>query len=152
MEQLLLGIHGTLAAATRASEFELDQQEARAIAEAYTEAAKHYPALNIDPKHAAIMNLGSTLSIVYGSRIIAYRARKSLERAQRRTNSGAPPVAPQARPAAPQEQPAAVHVETINGIPVPPPMPTAEIRTGEIAGVGNIVFPADHPLVSGRKN
>jgi hypothetical protein len=149
MEQLLLGIHTTLYHATKAPEWELGKEEAHAVAEAYAEAAKHYPMLNIDPKHAAVINLGTTLSIVYGSRVMAFRMRKAMERGARPQRVNTAPVTP-AQPAP------AMRAETLNGIPVPPetkppPVPTEELRTGEVPGLGNIVFPADHPLVSGRK-
>jgi hypothetical protein len=149
LEQLLLGVHTTLMHATKAPEWELGPEEARAIAEAYTEAAKHYPSLNIDPKHAAVVNLGTTLSIVYGSRIAAFRMRKNIERGARRGNIAQPVIIPQPAP----EPASGMRAEQVNGAPVEQaaPVMTQEIRTGEIAGVGNIVFPSDHPLVSGRK-
>jgi hypothetical protein len=150
LEALLLGIHQTLQAATQVPEFGMSPVEAHNIAEAWAEAAKHYPVLNLDPKVAAIINLGTTISIVYGSRITAFKIRKSIERAQRRPIQPAPPTN-QPTPV----QHAGMMQEQVNGhIPEPPkpPVATREIRTGEIPGVGNIEFPPDHPLVKGTLN
>lgn len=148
MEQLLFGIHTTLFKATGVPEFEISQDEAHAIAEAYAEVCKHYEVFNIDPKHAAIVNFGSTVSIVYGSRFISWRARQTPRRAR--------PTPQPEQQTAPFVPPQPVTAEQVNGIPIdprtaPPPKPTAEIRTGEIPGVGSIVFGEDHPLVSGTK-
>lgn len=140
VEQLLLGIHTTLFMATSIPELELSENEAREIAKAYNEAVKHYPILNVDPKHAALLNLGSVLSITYGSRVIAWKARTAKPSTQR-SQSAAPPQ--------PQN--------TMNG--QSPPMPSElqqpsapKVNVGEIPGVGNVEFPPDHDLVRGRRN
>lgn len=147
IEKLLLGIHTTLLAATGIPEMEMSKEEAAQIAEAYGDVCKHYPQWALPSHHAAVVNLGTTLSIVYGSRIVSWRARQGTPRARR------PEPAPAQAGVAPHPAQATTQ-EMMNGIPVPPEQPapvmTQEIRTGEIAGVGSIVFGEDHPLVSGK--
>ena len=166
METLLVGIHATMTAAFSIPEFEMSKEEAHQISEAWAETAKYYPVLNFDPAVAAPINLATTLCIVYGSRIAAFKIRKNAEHAQARQripqNNPAPLTTNPPTPAPQQHPPPGVTQQDIDRMPMPP-APTfmngsgkeksapRDIRTGIIAGVGAIEFPPDHPLVSGRK-
>lgn len=140
VEKLLLGIHQGLMLIGAPPEFALSSAEAHEISKAYAEVAKYYPALTLDNRYTAISTLGAQLSIIYGSRFMSYKMRTASEKRtpQQRANQSAPPQSP------------------ISETPgVAPPAKTEpvsrELRTGEIPGVGNIEFPADHPLMGGRR-
>lgn len=139
VEKLLIGIHTTLLIATGIPEMEIDAADAKSIALAYADVAEFYPAFKIEPKFAAILTLCGAVGGVYGTRIISYRMRVSAERAARPRGGIMPPTAP--------PQPSA---ET-----APPPVQSqavaAELRTGEIPGIGKVEFPPDHPQVQGHK-
>ncbi len=137
----------------------MNEEEAHAIAAAYAEAAVHYPILNLDPKIAATLNLCSTLAIVYGAKFTAFKMRKAMSRPNVVTPmrpvpmktagnglSTSPP--PNEFPQPPQGE------QQINGVDLKahdvPPVET-RMRTGEIPGVGAVVFPEDHPLGGGKK-
>jgi hypothetical protein len=60
-------------------EMELDKEEAKKLADASKEVAKHY-SVYIDPKKLAIANLAAVAGFLYGPRAIAWRARKSGEK------------------------------------------------------------------------
>lgn len=129
---------------TGIQEFDLTSQEAREIASAYADVAKHYPAVAIDPKHQAVVNLISAVSIPVGARIVMYKMRKAQERRERAAQAGQTP-----RPASmtppPSNNPQGEPPDTR------PPV-TKELRTGEIPGVGTIEFPPEHPLMGGKRH
>lgn len=141
VEKLLLGIHATLHAAFKAPELELDEAEAKEIAKAYGDVAALYPALQIPAEVTAIANLAGVVSIVYGSRITAYRARMAGERRQRpqKAQPFTPPNAP-----VPNQMNGAAPPDKATPIPV-------DLRKGEIPGIGEVEFPEDHPLMRGNK-
>lgn len=138
VEKLLLGIHNTLQAAFSVPELALDDSEAKELAKAYTDVAAFYPVMRLADNVTALVNLGSVVAIVYGSRISAWRFRKSMER------KPPPPPRPDAalRAAPSPPQPGQAPREEPRRVP-------DEARVGEIPGVGNIVFPADHELMGG---
>lgn len=118
------------------------------MAQAVLDVAKHYPIRGLDEKTIAWFNLSQIVIISTGAKIMAVRTRHAQENATRASRQAPrqPPVTPQphqangatvqsTQQAPPQEKPAQ-------------PLPRAE-RTGEIPGVGNIEFPADHPLAGG---
>lgn len=145
VEKLLLGIHSTLQLVTGAQEFALSNDEARELAKAYADVAKYYPSLTLDNRYSAIATLGAQVSIIYGSRIMAYRMRLASEKRSQGTQQRASQPAPAQQP---------VPVEQMNGVATPPAKAepvSKELRTGEIPGVGNIEFPPDHPLMGGRR-
>ena len=146
IEALLLGIHTTLLHATGVQEFELSQEEAHEVAKAYSAVATFYPAFALDPKIAAIVNLGTTVSIVYGTRITSWRMRRAAEKS-RGPHPSARDIPGSSRAAA--SPPA----DQMNGSKpdVPRDVPR-EVRVGQIPGVGEIEFPADDPMITGRRN
>lgn len=151
VEKLLLGIHTTLSTSFRVPEIELDATEASELAKAYAEVAAYYPAWQIPDDVAAMLNLCGVVSSVYGSRLMAYRMRRAMEKRQFAAQNsavdvGAAPVNPQQQQAQSSQPPAANGAVTEKPRIIP-----EEVRVGEIPGVGNIVFPADHPLMGGRK-
>ncbi len=83
-------VHLQLAAITKCPEFEMEQEEAKKLADAAASVASHYD-LTIDPKHAAWAKLYGTIGVIYGTRLIAIRARKKMERADK-----VKPAAPEA--------------------------------------------------------
>ena len=145
VEKLLLGIHTTLHAAFKAPELELGEDEAREMAKAYADVAACYPALQIPAEVTAIANLCGVVSIVYGSRISAYRMRMASERRQGRAAQPAKPFVPPTAPI-PDNQ--------MNGVEQPGPAKPVpqDVRKGVIAGIGEIEFPEDHPLMRGNKH
>lgn len=123
----------------------MDNTEARELAKAYADVAAYYPVLRMADNVTAMLNFGSVVAIVYGSKLTAWKFRRGLEKmatkssAQAQTRHDAalhatPPA--QAPGSAPQEKPRVV---------------PDDVRKGEIPGVGTIEFPADHPLMGGRK-
>lgn len=140
----MLGIHSTLRASFSVPELELDEGEARELAKAYADVAAFYPALRMAGNVTAMINLGSVVAIVYGSRISAYKMRRNSERSQRRpqTQNHNVSEALSARP--PEQGNGAAPAEKPRVVP-------DEARKGEIPGVGTIEFPSDHPLMGGRK-
>lgn len=121
----------------------MDKNEAHELANAYANVAQYYPSLNLDPKYAALGNLGACISIVYGSKIMAYRMRMAYEKSERQRNGHQTASPVQAAPV-PEPQNGAAKADA-------KPVPEA-VRTGEIPGVGSITFPPDHPLMGGRKH
>lgn len=123
----------------------MDNTEARELAKAYADVAAFYPALRMADNVTAMLNFGGVVAIVYGSKITAWKMRTAFAKASARqaaqTTSrhdaalnAAPPA--QANGSAPQDKPRTI---------------PEEARKGEIPGVGTIEFPADHPLMGGRK-
>lgn len=82
---ILFSIHGMLAGVTRVKELQLDPAEAKQLASAVAEVAKHYD-LTADPKTIAWVNLAMTCGAVYGSRFVAiqFRIKAQRENARKR--------------------------------------------------------------------
>lgn len=76
-----------LAAITKVPEFELDQSEGAKLAKGIQNVARHYD-LAASQKSIDIANLVMILAAVYGSRIMAMRMRKMMEKETPKT----PPV------------------------------------------------------------
>jgi|SRR5580700_499698 hypothetical protein len=154
IESLLLGIHNTLHVVFGAEELKLQQAEAAELANAYAAVAAEYPALNFDPKYAALANFAGVVSIVYGSRLAAFRMRMAMTRGQRRVSPIIPTTNTMTDAQSTIVQPP---VNQFNGAEIPVqeeprgPLPT-ELRTGIIPGVGEIVFDENHPLAKGKPN
>jgi hypothetical protein len=88
LEDLLLSVHMMGAELLKVPELELDRGEAKKLADAIAEVNKYY-GVQVDPKKMAIINLGVVGVTIYGSRILALRMRKKIERDQHR---GATPI------------------------------------------------------------
>lgn len=71
-------------------EIALEKSEAKALAEATAEVAKHYP-MAIDPKTIAWVNLATCMGLTYGPRVYMLRKRLDAEaREKRHRRAGAP--------------------------------------------------------------
>lgn len=123
----------------------MDNEEAREISRAYADVAEYYPAMKLSGETAALMNFIGVLGMSYGSRVMLYRMRRKEER------KSSPKEPPQS------SKPAPIHTTPVpensfGPAPETKPPVTQEMRTGEIAGVGHIEFPPDHPLMGGRRH
>lgn len=72
-------MHGLLAGITKTPEFALDQNEAKELAQAVGNVSRHYD-VSASAKTVDIANLIMVCGMVYGSRILAVRARKTNEK------------------------------------------------------------------------
>ena len=86
VEALLMAIHTGLSVITKAPEFELTREEAHKIAEAGTRVSRHYN-MQATAKSIDIANLAIVLGTAYGSRFMAMRMRREMERAERRNKA-----------------------------------------------------------------
>lgn len=148
-----MGLHSGLAWVANAPEFEMDAMEARALAKATKDLLDYYPDQMrwLDGRTGAWIGFSQTALVIYGSKLTALRMRRSTAR---QPASQGPRVVPIRSVQEPRAEPVAVRQpeqSPINGqgagianedqSPVP-----ADIRTGNIPGVGEIEFPTDHPL------
>jgi hypothetical protein len=78
VEKILLSMHAMASAAFHVPELELDEKEAKQLADAANNVASHY-AVDLDPKTLAWINLLWALSMVYGTRGVAFVSRKRSE-------------------------------------------------------------------------
>jgi hypothetical protein len=125
------------------AELSLNNDEAAQLAKAYGDAAEFYPFLNLDPKIAATLNLASVVSIVYGSKLLAYRLRRSMNASASQGTRGIVSSHPYS-PSGPVLSPA-----NVNGVDLNPPKVrelAPDMRVGEIPGVGKVTFPEGHEL------
>lgn len=72
-------MHAMLAALTSIKEMELDKDEAKALSSAAANVARHYD-VSASQKSLDWANLVMVAGSLYGSRIFAYRLRRSTER------------------------------------------------------------------------
>lgn len=155
---MLLGISRTLESAFGVPELSLGDTEAAELSKAYGDLAAHYPSLTLDPKYAAMANFGAVLAIIVGSRVTNFKLRRSMYQAPRQVPVAPPSNIYEAPPTAMtthqtmQAQPGMQvnGVDTSNAAkkrPVPD-----DVRRAVLPGIGEIEFPADHPLVSGKPN
>lgn len=147
LEKLLVGIHGGIALMTGRMEFSLDTEqkifdgltEAEFLAKSIKDVSVHYGAV-LDQKTLDWMNLVQCLAIVYGGRLYAIRSTPRI----RTVNPPTPHQTAAMHRAAPPGQ---MHR-------TPPPVnsfaPAASDPDNpnrvDIAGVGAIDLPDDHPL------
>lgn len=73
-----------MAAMTKTPEMELDSEEAKGLAESGLTLASLYD-IQPDPKLQAAILFAGQVGMIYGTRIVAIRARKSQEREEKRT-------------------------------------------------------------------
>jgi hypothetical protein len=116
-----------LATVTAVPEFEIDGKEGDAMAKALANVLRHYDVPMVSAKTLDHIALLQCLATVYGTRVVAFRARKIAEAAKRvrRTDEPAPPAPP------------AANVEIPGFGPVPPPTQTqgaAPIINGGLHG------------------
>lgn len=83
LAQGLLLFHTSMAAMTKTPELELEAQEAQGLAESGLTLAAMYD-ITPDPKLQAALLFASQVGMIYGTRIVAIRARKSQEKEERR--------------------------------------------------------------------
>lgn len=88
IEALLFSMHQMMAAATRFPELALAESEAKEMAQAAANVARHYPN-KISAKTIDWANLAQCLAIAYGSRAYVIRARLQEEAAARKRDHGA---------------------------------------------------------------
>lgn len=103
-----------LAALLDIEELELDEDDAKKLADAVAEVQRQY-AVAVDPKKMALINLAGVCGKIYGTSFIAWRARRKKERAKARLE-----VVPQAQPAPRAEPAAAPPRRPANGAPETP--------------------------------
>jgi hypothetical protein len=156
VEKLLLGIHHTLRTVTGVEELDMNEHEARELASAYADVSEYYPIMNFDPKYAALANFVGVVSLVYGTKLMALKMRHSMNKIPRRASPITPAQQPMQNPVNAQSTQTQPPVNEFNGQEVPAPEPAKgplppELRKAHIAGVGDIVFDENHPLVTGRK-
>lgn len=115
IEALLLGTHTLLASVSRVPELGIEPLEAKQVATAYVNVARHYPILQQSEKVIDWTNLLIALGAVYGSRLYSYRMRKP------------------AQPAAPPRPPTATAASNAEGNNVVqiPGLGTVNPATGE---------------------
>lgn len=138
-------------AAYVAPEMELDAQESKELAGALEELNRLYPQEWLSEKTAAWINLAQVTGAIYGTRLFAIRLRMQGERYAARVNAPPPLHASPVNPTPETTRP--VPPENINGFgnqEVAPKAPPG-MQEGEIAGLGKIEFPADHPLMGGAR-
>lgn len=165
IEAMLLAIHNSLKASTHIEECGLSPEEARELVNSYNEVCIYYPAAQLPAHIAALIGFCSAVTVTYGSRIAAYRLRKSMQPrppARPGQPGQAPGPAPAARPAAMNGHgaaPAQPPPSAFTPAPAPPverppapgePVPV-RMRTGHIEGVGEVVFDENDPLLKGGK-
>lgn len=95
---LLLSLHQMGSALLEIKELELDETEAKKLADGIKQVTKFYP-VNIDPKKIAWLNLGIVMTEIYGTRIMAYNMRVKAER-EKNPKPAAVPKVTTMRPAA----------------------------------------------------
>lgn len=97
---VLLTVHSVLAALTRIQELELEEEEARKLANASKEVLKHYP-LGLSDKNLAWVNLAVVACGIYGTRLMAFSMRKAAEKRARIVTLPGGPMGPAEAPHGP---------------------------------------------------
>jgi hypothetical protein len=147
LEKLLVGIHAGIAVLASSPSFALEtdekefdgKTESEFLAQSIADVAKHYNPRVFDQKTLDWANLIQCLGLLYAPRLYMLREARRANRAR--------PVNP-ARPAGPRPvdpQPHANQAANGHSTPVPPNNYASEkeVLTGEIPGVGSVVFPPD---------
>jgi hypothetical protein len=91
VEALLLTVHTGLSVVLKAPEFELTEEEAHKIAEAGTRVSRHYN-MTATAKSIDFANLMIVLGTAYGSRFMAMKMRRDMERDERKKAAQSPNV------------------------------------------------------------
>ncbi|MDE2102806.1 MAG: hypothetical protein KGL39_36515 [Patescibacteria group bacterium] len=90
MENILFSSHMMLAGITQVSELSLDQQEAKLLADAINNVARHYD-MSATQKQIDWTNAIMVAGMIYGTRFMAIRAKKKEEPIQAAPMPQAPP-------------------------------------------------------------
>lgn len=147
---MLIGTHAMLAALVGNPNLQLDSEskdydgksEAAYFAASVKAVSDHYKVEWLDQKSIDWINLLQCLGAVYGGRIFAARAARNPPKLATVTNLRPEPVK---------------QADVMRQGPVPPAPKSASelppgLEMGEVAGVGRVQFPADHPLMGGRQH
>lgn len=110
--------------------------EAEFLSQSIADVSRHYGAGLLDQKTVDWANLIQCLALVYGGRLIAIKMTP-------RVKPPKPAPTPQ-QTARDFAQPATYHRTT----PPPNNFVSNEPNVGTVAGVGDVEFPADHPLAN----
>lgn len=151
---MLIGTHAMLAALVGNPNLQLDSEskdydgksEAAYFAASVKAVSDHYKVEWLDQKSIDWINLLQCLGAVYGGRIFAARAARN------------PPKLASVSPIRPDPVRQADVVRQGPMPPAPKPAGTSPaelppgLEMGEVAGVGRVQFPADHPLMGGRQH
>lgn len=78
----LVGVHEVAAFLLSVPEFEIDEDEALTLAKALQRLQKFYPSVDVPAQALAWIGLFSACGKVYGTRVAAYKLRKSHEKAK----------------------------------------------------------------------
>jgi hypothetical protein len=156
IEKLLLSCHKMLAASM--PEWDMESDEAHQISVAYNDVANYYPIMRLPGNVSALVTFAGVVGVSYGSRIAATRFRVMAERGHRpqprnvtpTRQQNSQPMPANEMPIPPQSDPQVNGVD-YNAMNNRPDVPQ-DLRTANIPGVGPVEFPADHPLVSGKRH
>jgi hypothetical protein len=90
LEALLIAVHLGLAKVANVPELALDPSEATLLAKSTADVAKYYPvvASALDGRIMDHIAFFGTLSMIYGTHIMAYNARTAKEARERKANAG----------------------------------------------------------------
>lgn len=118
------------------------KSEAGYYAASVKSVSDHYKVEWLDQKTIDWINLLQCLGAVYGGRIFAARAARN------------PPKLASVTPIRPQPETGPLRAEPVRQAPAARAPAAQELppglEMGEVAGVGRVQFPADHPLMGGR--
>lgn len=116
LENILLSAHAMLAGITKVAELEMEAEEAHKLAEAGAKVARHYD-MGMTSKAMDWTNLIFVIGELYGSRFVAFRIRRQMEREQRSTQQPQTvDVTPRAQPSAPQARSNSTRTVNIPGV------------------------------------
>lgn len=80
----LVNVHALLAGMTQIPEIAIDREQAEVLASAASEVMQHYD-FGMNPEQQAWVNLMMVAGSIYGSKVFAYKIRKSQETAEGET-------------------------------------------------------------------
>lgn len=100
LESILLSTHMLLATVAKQPAFVIDATEAKALATAIKAVQDQYPVTKIDAKIAVLIQLGATVGMVYGPRIVAIKFARAANNAVTIPAAAPAPVPTTAQPAA----------------------------------------------------
>ena len=93
LAKIFVSLHAMAAGFTGAAELNIDEAEAKTIADAAADVASHY-SVTADPKTMAWVNLAAALGMVYGPRFGAIKLRVASEKRGKMVQRSAAPTTP----------------------------------------------------------